>query len=96
MEVRLKVNDLITADLQRKSRQLAQVPRDAYDFFKKTTPYRTGNARRKTRYKNKTIVAGYPYAQKLDDGYSKKAPDGMTNPTIEFIRNQVRRLMRKR
>ncbi len=96
MEVRLRIRDNISADLERKKREIARLPKQAFEFFRDETPVRTGNARRKTRYKNKTIVAGYPYAQKLDDGYSKQAPKGMTNPTLQFIRRTLNRLMRRR
>lgn len=78
---------------------MSQVDKDlskhAYDFFVKTTPKKTGNARSKTRLANDEIQARYPYAQRLDQGYSKQAPQGMTQPTIEemrrFIRNNIRK-----
>lgn len=58
----------------------------AYDFFKKITPKQSGNARRNTKLEKETIVAKYPYAQVLDEGRSKQAPDGMSNPTSEVIK----------
>lgn len=53
--------------------------------FKQITPRRTGNARSKTRYNSTEIVADYRYAERLDDGYSKQAPGGMTEPTIRYF-----------
>jgi hypothetical protein len=35
------------------------------------------------------IQANYPYAQRLEEGWSTQAPDGMTKPTIEEVRNYV-------
>jgi len=62
---------------------------NAYKFFKEITPKRTGNARNNTRLSNNTIDADYPYALKLDEGSSKKAPEGMTEPTIKYIREYI-------
>lgn len=64
---------------------------DAYQFFKKATPIRTGNARRNTYLASNRdrIVGDYPYAQRLDEGYSNQAPDGMTGPTEDYINRRV-------
>jgi hypothetical protein len=51
--------------------------------------YKPGNARRKTVLKGNEIQANYPYAKRLEEGYSSQAPDGMTEPTIEQIRDYV-------
>jgi hypothetical protein len=61
----------------------------AYRTFVKNTPIRSGNARRKTRLQGNTIDAAYPYAQRLEEGYSKQAPKGMTEPTIDEVRKYV-------
>ena len=76
----------------------------AYTTFKDNTPigdpnrwktkykpknYKPGNARRKTVLKGNEIQANYPYAKRLEEGYSSQAPDGMTEPTIEEIRDYV-------
>lgn len=66
-----------------------KISKVAYDEFKNNTPERTGNAKRKTKLQGTTINADYPYADRLDNGYSKQSPDGMTEPTIEAIRNYV-------
>ena len=74
------------------SEKIAEV---GYQTFVKSTPRRSGNAKRKTTRQGKTINADYPYAKVLDDGRgfrdgqmrgSTQAPDGMTTPTIEAIR----------
>lgn len=63
----------------------------AYDHFRKITPIDTGNARRKTKLSHDTIYASYPYAQRLDQGWSKQAPDGMSKPTIEYLKAEIER-----
>lgn len=77
--------------------------RDAYDYFKSITPIRSGNARRKTKYRSKqntkVIDAQYPYAKRLDEGYSDQARQGMSDPTIDYIEREynkeVKRLNRR-
>lgn len=66
----------------------------ALQEFIKNTPIRSGNARRNTRVDNTTIVANYPYSQKLDEGYSKQAPNGMTEPTEKWIQQEVDRRLK--
>lgn len=93
MSVTLKVNTM-TSSLKRIQKKLAQVPKEAYQEFVDETPIRTGNARRKTRLEGHTIAARYPYAQKLDEGYSNQSPDGMTKPTEAFIKKRVKQILR--
>ena len=81
-------------------RQLAEVPdkvvQQAFRYFVKTTPIRSGNARRNTRLENDTtIVADYAYSQRLDQGYSKQAPNGMVKPTEAEIRKLLTREVNK-
>ena len=73
--------------------ELDDVPAQAYNFFREQTPIRTGNARRRTSFRGNKINAKYPYAQRLNQGWSRQAPDGMTEPTVQFIRNRVRRII---
>lgn len=61
----------------------------AYKAYVKNTPIRSGNARRKTRKGAGTIDANYAYAQRLEEGWSKQAPNGMTEPTLEEVREYV-------
>lgn len=61
----------------------------AYKAFVRNTPVRSGNARRNTRKSSNSIDANYAYAQRLEQGYSRQAPKGMTEPTIEEVRDYV-------
>jgi hypothetical protein len=68
-------------------KELSKLTQDAHTFFVKETPIRSGNARRSTYTQGNNIVADYPYASRLDEGYSRQSPEGMTNPTVDHIEN---------
>jgi hypothetical protein len=102
MSVTLQVNTM-SASLKRIQRKLDKLPKEAYDVFKKSTPVKTGNARRNTKLKGDTIEANYQYAQVLDKGRhmttrgmrgSEQAPQGMTKPTEEFIKKRVAQILK--
>lgn len=69
-----------------------------YRYFRRITPKRSGNARSNTDYdrRNLEIIADYPYAARLDEGWSKQAPKGFTDPTIDelerLINNYIKRV----
>lgn len=73
---------------------LDTLPEAALDYFKSQTPVRSGNARRNTYLRQDTIIADYPYSQRLDDGYSRQSPDGMTAPTEKWIQKEVDRRLK--
>jgi hypothetical protein len=75
-------------------RRLDDLPEEAHKEFIKNTPVRSGNARRNTRLDNTKIVADYPYSQRLDEGYSKQARQGMTEPTEQWIQKEVDRRLK--
>jgi hypothetical protein len=91
-----KTNDAITPSLQRIQRDLQRVPEQTYREWVKNTPVRSGNARRRTRLENnKTINARYPYARQLDQGSSRQAPQGMSRPALNYMKQLLRRILRK-
>jgi hypothetical protein len=92
INVKLTTQDEITPMLRRQRRALQQFPEQAHAEFVKLTPRRTGNARRNTDLRGTTIVADYPYAQRLDDGWSRQAPRGMTQPLETWIQRWVKRV----
>jgi hypothetical protein len=71
--------------------------KNAYPILRKNTPIRNGNARRKTvlRLGKDTILSNYGYAGKLDEGWSRQAPEGFTKPTIEHMKSYVKRKIGK-
>lgn len=83
----------LPASTRKIQRQLNKLPSEAYDVFRDETPIRTGNARRNTRLRSDTIDANYPYAGRLDDGYSRQSPRGMVEPTTKFLRKRVRQII---
>lgn len=86
----------ITGNIAKKIKLLDKVPSQAYTYFKAITPIRSGNARRRTILKKDIIHAQYPYADRLDDGYSRQAPNGMSKPTEAFVKNTVDKIIRKK
>lgn len=89
------VSNTMTGSLQRVVNRIGQLPQQAFDIWLDATPVRSGRARRSTRLQGDTIDANYPYAQRLDDGWSSQSPQGMSRPTDRFIRAQMRRNLRK-
>jgi hypothetical protein len=75
--------------------QVDRIPQDAYNYFVSITPIDTGNARSKTQLKGKTIEGNYAYAKRLDNGWSRQAPDGMIKPTEKFINERVKKIKGK-
>ena len=96
LNFKVQVVDKITPPIKNKKKQLNLVPNDAYVFFRAHTPIRTGNARRNTFLKKDTIVGAYPYAQRLDEGYSNQAPDGMSKPTEAYIKKRLDQILGKK
>lgn len=70
------------------------LPEAALDVFVDNTPVRTGNARRNTGLSGTTIRADYPYASRLDEGYSRQSPQGMVAPTEKWIQQEMDRRLK--
>ena len=65
----------------------------AYPVFVKNTPIKTGNARKNTVKGASEIDANYPYAVRLDKGWSPQSPKGMVTPTIDAVRAYIRKVL---
>lgn len=88
-----KISSGIDKSLLLKQRQLSKIPRQAYKYFKEKTPVKTGNAKRNTDFiGNNTIFADYKYATLLNQGKSKQARQGMTKPTLDYVRQLIRKI----
>ena len=95
MDVKVDRNTF-TAASKRVQTQLNKLPKDAYNYFYAQTPIRTGNARMNTRLSGSNVIeANYPYAGKLDKGYSRQAPQGMIVPTEKFVRQKLKSILGK-
>lgn len=72
------------------------VMKTLYPYYRNKTPIRSGNARNRTKLNKNTINSKYGYAGKLDEGWSKQAPDGFTEPSIDkldqLIKNYIKRV----
>jgi hypothetical protein len=60
-------------------------------YMKSITPIRSGNAKRNTNSNGNVIEAKYPYAQRLDEGWSKQNQIGLIQPTIEHLEELIRK-----
>lgn len=88
----IKTQSKIALSLNAARKEMNTIPGKAFNFFYFETPIDTGRARSRTRLKGDTIRADYPYAGRLDRGYSKQAPQGMSKPTLAYIRRLVRKI----
>lgn len=72
-----------------------KLAKEAYNYFVSITPIDSGNARRNTTLQGDEIHANYPYAKRLDQGWSEQAPKGMTKPTEKFVSAYIRKELGK-
>ena len=82
----------------------SSIIQDAYKYFVDTTPIKSGYAKSNTVLQGDTIIADYPYAEVLDQGRrmtsrgmrgSTQAPNGMTEPTLEYIQSVAEQQVNK-
>lgn len=78
--------------IEKLEREFQKIKDEAHKKFVQETPIDTGNARRSTDLRGNEIQANYDYSVKLQNGYSRQAPDGMTDPTIEHVRKFIKRI----
>jgi hypothetical protein len=71
------------------------VMKESGKFFKQKTPIRSGNARSRTKTSGTKIEAKYGYAARLDEGWSRQAPKGMSEPTEKDIDAQVDKYIKR-
>ncbi len=64
---------------------------DTYNYYKKETPRKGGNARNKTKFNKSrnSINSNYDYAGRLDSGWSKQSPKGFTKPSLDFLEKTI-------
>jgi len=95
IDIKLDIQDRITGDITKLKRELGAVPKAAVTEYQKLTPVKSGNARKRTTLQGNTIKANYPYAQRLDEGYSKQAPQGMTKPWEQWLQKYLDKIMKR-
>jgi hypothetical protein len=95
MPIKISKNT-ITPSLGKIDARFQLLPKDAFRYWRSITPVKSGNARRKTKLvAANRFTADYNYAVPLDQGLSKQAPKGMSEPTEKYIKKQVKKLLRK-
>ena len=95
---KITVNDREVREMFKELEDMPQyVMEKTYPYLKSRTPIQSGNARNKTRLENDKSVIGsrYPYADRLNTGWSKQAPRGFTEPAIEEMDNLITDKIRK-
>jgi len=86
----VKIDDKIFLKRMDKLEDIPELAmKNGYIHLRNKTPIRSGNARNKTKRNNLKIKSNYPYAGKLDEGWSKQAPSGFTEPTIDFLKRFI-------
>jgi len=93
-EISVKIVDNISSNIKQIQKKLKNLPAEVHKEFVRLTPIRSGNARRKTRLQGNEIKAEYPYAKKLDEGYSPQAPDGMTKPIEAYVNKRLKQILK--
>lgn len=95
LRMSVKFNNTTGKKLDKIEQELRKLPAQATEVFKQNTPVKTGNARSKTDLRGQNVIAAdYPYAKKLDEGYSKQSPQGMTEPTKRFIKQRLNQIFK--
>lgn len=74
---------------------LAALPAQGLDKFRALTPIDQGRARRSTVLVKTEIQANYPYAQRLEDNWSKQTKGlGIIGPFTRWWQAQLKRIAR--
>ena len=92
MKVDARIFDKRMKELQKLPEHLLE---EALEFMKENTPSQSNHARDNTVRRGNKIIADYPYAGRLDEGYSQQAPRGFTKPTIEQLQKEANDFVRK-
>ena len=99
MGVSIKINSKVFDKRMKKALQVPyQTMADALPILISNTPRgSSGYARSQTTLSSNklSIESNYPYAEALDSGSSKQAPDGFTKPTIQQLPRIVNKYIRK-
>ncbi|MEN9296026.1 MAG: hypothetical protein RJA42_292 [Bacteroidota bacterium] len=86
----------IDKKISKQVQAIQRLPQEGLDEFRRLTPIDTGRARRETRLENKnTIHADYPYAERLDNNWSKQTKgQGIVKPFTKWLEKQLKQIAR--
>lgn len=97
LNFKITIDNKLTPRTKRERKQLDELPEEVYKHFKAHTPIRTGRARRSTTLEKENVIfANYPYAQRLEDGYSRQAPDGMIKPAEAYFKKRLDQIFKRK
>lgn len=82
----------ISSDIKKLQARLKNLPKEALVKYVELTPIKSGNARRNTSLSGNSIIANYPYAERLDNGWSEQAPNGMTKPMEKWLVDRLNQI----
>lgn len=90
-------------DLRKLDKDISNAVSDSmaatFKYYKKETPIKSGNARNRTKYTERAttykINSNYDYAGRLDSGWSKQSPEGMTDPSFKYLEKQINNRFKK-
>jgi hypothetical protein len=79
-------------------RKLDDLPKEFLPVVRKNTPIDTGNARRNTIIKDSTTIrSDYPYAERLENNWSKQTRgQGFIKPSLRWLNQRIRQILRGR
>lgn len=92
IKVGTSVKDNISQAIKDMKKEVDSIPKEALKEFIQLTPIDKGNARKRTSLEGTTIKANYPYAQRLDEGWSKQAPKGMVQPLEKWLDKRINKI----
>jgi len=93
LKIKLINAQLAIAGLRRDiDQEVASVAKDALQKLAKHTPKRSGRARSNWRLTGRKgefrVTNKTPYIERLNQGYSKQSPKGITRPAIREVLNK--------
>lgn len=96
LKVSFNSNKVISELSNDVDQMVRQVSTDLLDTVKQKTPVASGRAKRGWRLRRQSkfsyeVANRVPYISRLDEGYSKQAPRGMTRPATREVLNRARR-----
>jgi len=96
IKVSVKVSkNAFTPAVKNMTQALSALPTQGLKEFQRLTPIDSGNARNRTILTQNEIQADYPYAQRLDNNWSKQTKgQGIVAPFTRWWQAQLKRIAR--
>jgi hypothetical protein len=82
----------LRARTARQQRDLKRLPKEFHQEVVDNTPIDRGHARNNTILRGTTVRSNYAYAKRLNEGWSKQAPQGFVQPALEWLRQRIQQI----